>query len=325
MKHLFIIDPLSSLLPKIHNDSSTLLMQEGLKRGHEIYISTIENLLLTSKFLKINCQKVQAIDLEQPQPTDPSSLSFQLDPFLEQFAQEFDVIWLRKNPPFDETYLMHLAMFDNLAGAPDQAGSKVRFVNNPQRVRELNEKLTILNFPNDIVETIVTMKLEEIHDFWQQHRKIVVKGLTGFGGDSVIQINNWEDDLAKLQKLTQNGTRFVMIQKFIDNVYLGDKRITLVNGKVLGALLRVPPQNSFIAYTGGGATVHQTMLSETETALAQKVAQFLNEKGIFWAGIDLIDGFLSEINITSPSLLAAANTKFGLYLEQRIWDEIDKS
>ncbi len=220
MKHLFIIDPLSSLLPKIHNDSSTLLMHVGLKRGHEIYIATIEDLLLTPSFLKIKCQKVRSInlDLEQPPQQTFSTLSpktvFELDPCQEQFAQEFDVIWLRKNPPFDETYLMHLAMFDNLAGAPDQAGSKVRFINDPQRVRELNEKLTILNFPNDIVETIVTMKLEEIHDFWQQHKKIVVKGLTGFGGDSVIQISNWEEDLAKLQKLTQNGTRFVMIQKF---------------------------------------------------------------------------------------------------------------
>lgn len=313
MKHLFIVDPLSEIFKKVLNDSSTLLMQEGLKRGHEIYVSTLDNLLLTSQFLKVKCQKVLAIN---DQSVEFES-AYQLEDWQDQFAEAFQVIWLRKNPPFDETYLMHLALFDGLTG------SKVFFINNPQSIRALNEKLTILNFPNDIIETIVTMNISEIHDFWQQHKKIVVKGLTGFGGDSVILIEDWKKDHPNLEKLSQNGKRFLMVQKFIENVVEGDKRITVVNGKIIGALVRVPPENSFIAYTGGGATVHQTTLSTAETKLAEKVAKFLNEHGIFWAGIDLIDGNLSEINITSPSILAAANRKFGLNLENKIWNELE--
>lgn len=307
-KHLFIIDPLHDILPKIKNDSSTAIMQEGLERGHKIFITTLPGLVYTSNFLKVKCQMVRAIDLEK---------GYELDETLEEFAHDFDVIWLRKNPPFDETYLMHLALFDQLQK------HKIIFINDPGSIRALNEKLSILNFPEYIVETLVTMNLEEIKKFWENHQKIVVKGLTGFGGDSVIMIEDWTKDEEKLIKLSQNGKRFLMVQKFIENVYQGDKRITIFDGEIVSTLIRIPPKNSFIAYTGAGATVEKTEVNESETKIAQNVGKFLKQNGIFWGAIDLIDGYLSEINITSPSFLASANRQMDLKLEKKLWDSLE--
>jgi glutathione synthase len=136
----------------------------------------------------------------------------------------------------------------------------------------LNEKICIFNFPDFIADTIVTMSLEEIYEFWKNHKKIVVKGLTGFGGDSVILIENWEKDREKLQTLSQSGKRFLMAQKFLENIYLGDKRITMVDGKVLGVFSRVPAENTFIAYTGAGATVHLAELTEREELISKEEA-----------------------------------------------------
>ena len=115
-----------------------------------------------------------------------------------------------------------------------------------------------------------------------------------------------------------------MAQKFVEDVYDGDKRVTILDGKVVGVLLRVPPKNSFIAYTGGGATVHLTELNQREKMIANEVASFLKKKNIFWAGLDFIGGYLSEINITSPSLLASAHRKFGLNLDEKIWIKVEK-
>ncbi len=306
MKHLFLIDPLPSL--NLKNDSSTLLIQEGLRRSHEIYIATLPDLLVTPTLFKVRAQKVLQ--------ADPQS-GYKVDPPQEYLAPSFQLIWLRKNPPFDETYLMHLALLDELTK------HKVAFINNPSSIRALNEKLTILNFPQYIIQTIVTMNLDDLKAFWQEHGKIVLKGLTGFGGDAVILVEAWAKSEEHIAKLTQGGKRFIMAQKFIEKVYQGDKRVTVVNGKILGALLRVPPKNSFIAYTGGGATVETTTLTDHETMVAQEVALFLKKHNIFWAGLDLIDGYLSEINITSPSLLAAANTTFKIHMERPLWDEVE--
>ena len=308
-RHLFIVDPLENILPKIHNDSSSLLMEAGLKRGHKIWVALMEDLILKPEGLFVFCQEVSDLNLEKGYVLSEKKL---------MPAKDFDVIWLRKNPPFDETYLMHLALLDQLMH------HKIFFINNPSAVRELNEKLTIFYFPQYIAPTIVTMKLSEIEIFWKLHKKIVIKGLTGFGGDSVIAVEDWQKDQEKVVALSQNGKRFLMAQKFLNEVYKGDKRITILDGEVAGALLRVPPKNSFIAYTGGGATVEQTELTPQEMVISQEVGKFLKARGIFWAGLDIIGGYLSEINLTSPSLLAAANRKFNVRLEERIWGKVDE-
>lgn len=307
-KHLFIVDPIENILAKIKNDSSSLLIESGLRRGHEISVAQIEDLLLTGDGLHVQSQKVSAVSMEK---------GYSLQEKESVPAKQFDAIWLRKNPPFDETYLMHLALLDQLMN------HKVFFINNPSAVRELNEKLTIFYFPQFIAPTIATMKLEDLENFWKEHKKIVIKGLTGFAGDSVIKVENWQTDKEKIIQLSQNGKRFLMAQKFLEEVYEGDKRITILDGEVVGALLRVPPKNSFIAYTGGGATVEQTTLTPKEMIIAQEVGAFLKSRNIFWAGLDVIGGYLSEINITSPSLLAAANREFNLKLEEKVWDKIE--
>lgn len=307
MKNLFIVDPLELIEKKMGNDSSTAIIKAGLKRGHIFFVAEISDLILRGSDLNVYCRKVLKI-------TDKG---YKLGEVKTMSANDFQVIWLRKNPPFDETYLMHLAVFDQLSR------HKILFINNPEIVRELNEKLTILNFPKYIIDTIVTMNLDEIKKFWQKYKKIVVKGLTGFGGDSVILIENWQKDFMKLKRLSQDGSRFLMAQKFIANVHNGDKRVTILNGKVAGVLVRVPPKDSFIAYTGGGATVHKTELNKSELKIANDVAKFLKKRGIFWGGLDLIDGYLSEVNLTSPSFLAAANSKFNIGMENIIWDEVE--
>lgn len=306
-KHLFIIDPIENILPKIQNDSSSLLMETGLERGHEMYVAQVEDLFLKPDGLMVYSQKVKAVSLEEGYSLSEKEILP---------AKQFDVIWLRKNPPFDETYLMHLALLDQVSH------HKIFFINNPSAVRELNEKLTIFYFPRSIAPTLVTMKLSELEKFWKEHGKIVVKGLTGFAGDSVIAVEDWQKDQEKIMMLSQNGKRFLMAQKFLEEVYQGDKRVTILDGEVIGALLRIPPKNSFIAYTGGGAAVEQTRLTDQEMAIAKEVGKFLKDRGIFWAGLDIIGGYLSEINITSPSLLAAANRKFQLALEQKVWDKV---
>lgn len=303
-RHLFIMDPLSTI--EIAKDTSSLLIKEGLTRGHDVYFTDLAGLTLTPQFLRVRCSKVLAVNSDRYQMLEAG----------DEFAESFDVIWLRKDPPFDETYLAHLSLFDRLNE------EKTLFINNPSQVRALNEKLTIFNFPEFIAETIVTMNLEEIRAFWQRRGKIVIKSLTGFSGQDVEMLIDESKDWDKLVKLSNNGTRFIMAQEFLENVYLGDKRIYLLDGQIIGQLLRVP-QNSFKGNLHAGGQAASTDLTDREKEIANEVGKFLQTAGVLFAGIDLIDGRLTEINVTSPGVVVEANRVSGTTLEKDIWDCVE--
>ncbi len=327
MKSLFLIDPLETILPKIQKDSSSQLMETGLARGHEIFVATVHDLLLRQSGLGIRCRNVLSVTTSE-HSNAPSTLAplaapepagFDLGEEADVDAGSFDVIWLRKNPPFDETYFMHLELFDQLS----HSYPRVFFINHPRIIRDVNEKLCIFDFPEFITDTIVTMDLQTIRSFWKSHGTIVVKGLTGFGGDSVVMIESWDRDFPKLEALSNGGSRFLMAQVFLKNIYQGDKRVTLVEGKILNVFSRVPAENSFLAYTGAGATVHESTLTSREETIIKAVGNYARTHGVFLAGVDLIDGFLMEINLTSPSFFAQANREMNLKSDQIIWERVE--
>ncbi len=303
MRNLFITDPLATI--DVASDTSSLLMMTGLDLGQEIWLATPEDLLQKKEGLFASAMKVKSVSDETGYELDAAEDLMILD--------GFDVVWLRKDPPFDTKYILHLALFDQLVD------TKILFVNQPSSVRELNEKLSIFWFPEYAPETIVTGTLSKVKEFWQQHGDIVVKSLIGFGGDSVERIENWEDSETDVTTMLANG--YIMAQPFLPEVYDGDLRVYLVNGKIIGSLLRVP-QTSFRGnlHAGGRADVGKPNAKQEKIAL--EVAQFLKSKGVFFAGIDFVGDYLTEINVTSPGVIREANAVSGMRLDKIIWNEI---
>jgi len=312
--NLFVLDSMGTIEKSIENDSSTDLIIEGLNRGEEIYICEMDDIFAKGASIKISAQKVNSVDYKKGYGLESMGEVGCDRPVLD--GAGFDMIWLRKNPPFDLKYLSHLHILEVLA---DQKPDIV-WVNHPRAILEWNEKLTILEFSEYIVDTIVTSDIQQIKDFFDKYEKIVLKGLHGFASNDILLVDNFEIQNGEIEEFLKKENNFVMAQRFIEEIYQGDKRVNIVNSGVLPPLVKLPPEGSFLTATRLGSEVKTTELTDHESELVQKVIKFCKKENIMWAGIDIIGGYLSEFNITSPSFLAKANRELGLNQEKQFWD-----
>ena len=281
-RQLFLIDPIGRLRPE--KDSSVALMQAGQRAGEEIWAAQPSDLAGGEGGPRV---------LAAPITAEPwySAGEARWQPL-----SQFQRVWMRKDPPVDEAYLYatHLLELAERQG--------VQVLNRPASLRAWNEKLGALQFPELMAPTLVASDVELLRQFAATHGEVVLKPLGGRAGQGVIRSSGQAPGLgALLELVTQQQQLPVMIQAFLPQVSEGDKRILLVNGEPLGAVNRKPKAGEFRSNLAVGGQPEATDLSPRERQICDVLRPALIEAGLFFVGIDVIAGHLSEINVTSPT------------------------
>ncbi|HLD08474.1 MAG TPA: glutathione synthase [Methylophilaceae bacterium] len=286
MRFAFILDPLDSL--KAHKDTSLAIMSEAAQRGHELFVAMQSDLLLRQDKVRLMArafaftQGASWYRLGEPAETAPA---------------DFDAVLMRKDPPFDNeflysTYLLELA-----------AEQGARILNNPQSVRDWNEKLSVARFPQFAPEFLVTSNNDLIRDFLAEHGDIVVKPLDGMGGSSVFRLHSTDHNISViLETITNFGRRTIMAQRYLPEIKAGDKRIIVIDGEPLPyALARIPKIGETRGNLAAGGTGVAQPLTKRDREIAEAVGAALKQIGLFLVGLDVIGERLTEINVTSPT------------------------
>ncbi len=300
---LFVVDPIERLRPS--KDSSVALMQAAQRAGLEVWVCTLADLSASADdalgpaghraygWVRRLTLAPMACEGGQWQVPDPwfSAAEAQLLPL-----DSFGWIWMRKDPPVDEAYLYATHLLD-LASARG-----VRVLNRPDSLRGHNEKLSALRFSPLMAPSMVSSRVDQLAAFVADHAEVVLKPLGGRAGQGVVFAAAGTPGLRALLELVTNQEQLpVMVQAFLKGVEAGDKRILLVDGEPLGAVNRLPVAGDFRSNLAVGGVPQACDLSERERQICGELAPWLRREGLFFVGIDVIDGHLSEINVTSPT------------------------
>ena len=297
---LFVMDPLERINPL--KDSTSALMQAAQRAGHPVWAATLADLSAAPDPDGGHGCWVWAT----PVTADPwySAGKPELLP-LTRFA----AVWMRKDPPVDEAYLYATHLLD----LAERQG--VRVLNRPAALRAWNEKLSALRWSHLMAPTLVASRVDDLAAFTREHAEVVLKPLGGRAGQGVVFAAAGTPGLrALLELVTGQQTLPVMVQAFLPGVAAGDKRILLVDGEPLGAVNRVPSGGEFRSNLAVGGQPQATELSTAERAICEALAPALRAEGLFFVGIDVIDGRLSEINVTSPTGIREVERLGGLPL-----------
>jgi len=282
MKFLFVIDPIKNINPL--KDSSAALMQASSKKHIEIWSCTPQDLEARGDEVWASSVKVEVNPWISFKKNDCIPLA------------EFNCIWMRKDPPVNEAYLYATHLLE----VAERKGVKV--VNKPSSLRAWNEKLGALRYSHLMAPTIVASKVKDLTNFANINNEVVIKPLGGKGGQGVIRINKNSPGIKSIIELITSQEELpVMMQKFIPEVIEGDKRIIIVNGEAIGSINRIPQGGDFRSNLAMGGKAEPTLLTEKEKSICSELSQHFKDEGLFFVGIDVINGMLSEINVTSPT------------------------
>jgi len=304
-----VMDPIESITPK--KDSSLAMLLEAERRGAEIhYLQQADLKLLageafgTSTILNVR---------------DHLSDWFTLGHEQEISLGELDVILMRKDPPFDMEYIYTSYILERA----EDAGALI--VNRPQSLRDMNEKAYTAWFGECAPLTMVTRSMSEMKAFLQEYGRIVVKPLDGMGGKSIFVVAAGDQNANVIfETLTDNGNRYAMAQVFIPEISEGDKRILLIDGEPIPyALARIPSPDDNRGNLVVGAIGKGLELSERDRWICAQVGPVLKERGVIFAGIDVIGDYLTEINVTSPTGIREIDTAFDLNIAGTLFDAIE--
>ncbi|MFD0848441.1 glutathione synthase [Sphingosinicella xenopeptidilytica] len=231
-------------------------------------------------------------------------------------GSDVDVVLMRQDPPFDIGYITATHLLEMLDG-------ETLVVNNPREVRNAPEKLFVTQFADLMPPTLITRRLEEVLAFRKTHGAIVVKPLHGNAGAAVFKLGEDDGNLPALVELFSNVWREpFMVQRFLPKVSDGDKRIVLVDGKVAGAINRLPKAGEIRSNLAAGGNAAKTQLTPREEEICARLGPELEQRGLLFVGIDVIDGWLTEINVTSPTGIVAIDRFNGTDTAGMIWDAI---
>jgi len=297
MDFLFIADPLESF--KIYKDTTLAMMRAAQGAGHRVWFCQSRQILWKDNFVVADCQTVAI---------KPSGTSwYELGEIEQRKLNSFSAVLMRTDPPFDIEYLNTTWMLS----AAVRQGAVV--MNNPAAIRDHSEKLSITEFPELIPPTLVTRELEAVQAFHQQHADIVVKPLDGMGGMGIFRVGPDGLNLASIvETLGENGARTLMIQRFLPEISQGDKRVLLIGGEVVPfALARIPQGSEIRGNLAAGGKGVAMPLTDSEKRVAERLAPLLNERGLFLVGLDLIGGYVTEINVTSPTCFVEITEQTG--------------
>ncbi len=305
MRHLFIVDPLPRLL--VEADTSIAFMREAARRGHGVWTTQVEGLrvgeggrphaLASETFVKegepwyeLGSQSVQACDA-------------------------FDVVWMRKDPPVDLDFIQVVQLL-TLVAPP------ALVVNDPFGLLSIEEKLFVLRFPELAPPTIVSRDRAELLAFCEKlGGEMIVKPIGACGGEGVFHIVRDDRNLrALLESATRHGTRYQIAQRYQPEIRQGDKRVIVVEGEPIGAVLRVPQAQEARANFHAGGSAARAPVTERDREICARIGPELRRLGIVFAGIDVIGGYLTEVNVTSPTGIREINRLEDRRLEADVLD-----
>ncbi|MEJ7601539.1 MAG: glutathione synthase [Kofleriaceae bacterium] len=288
MKLLYIVDPLERL--GLAGDTSYALMLETAARGWEVWTCLVEDLGLVGDDAVVDASPTQVTEAETPVQ------AFRVGPREAMRLADFDVVLMRKDPPLDVNYLHATWILDHARG-------KTLLINDPRGLRELNEHLAVLRFPALTPPTIVTRSSAKLRAFQAaQGGAIVVKPVDGYGGLGIFVVRDGDPNASSiLETSTGAGTRWTLAQAYLPDAVKGDKRIILVDGVPVGAVLRVPGSAEARGNLHVGGKAVKTTIDARDAEIIAAIAPFLHDHGQILVGLDVIGGMLTEINITSPT------------------------
>ncbi len=307
MKIAFQMDPIGAV--DINADSSFRLAEEAQKRGHSLFFYGPDQLAyqegrITARGQDMTVQRIAGNPAE-------------LGPEREVDLAEFDVVWLRQDPPFDMHYITSTHLLDRLKG-------QALVVNDPFWVRNYPEKLLVLDFPDLTPPTTIARDLQTIKAFKEKHGDIILKPLYGNGGAGVFRLDANDRNLTSLHELFTGFSREpLIVQKFLPDVSNGDKRVILVDGEPVGAINRVPAAGETRSNMHVGGRPEKIGLSERDLEICAAIGPLLKEKGQIFVGIDVIGDYLTEINVTSPTGIQELERFDGVNIAEKIWQAIE--
>jgi glutathione synthase len=309
MKLLFVMDPLARL--QIAGDTTFAIMLAAQARGHEIWFCEPRHLSLehadaVASAWPVTVRRVAGDHyLLGPQGIVP--------------LKSCAAVLMRKDPPFDLDYYFATLLLERARGG-------TLIINDPRGLREQNEKLAILEYPELCPPSVVTREATRLRSFLvEQGGEMVVKPLDASGGFGVFHVRSGDPNTgAILEQSTNLGRRWTMAQKYLPEVRKGDKRILLVEGEPLCAVLRVPAADDLRGNLHVGARPMATTLDDRDIAIVRKVGPRLRERGHFFVGLDVIGGWLTEVNVTSPTGILEANALYGDAYEVKVVERLEQ-
>ncbi len=286
-------------------DTSVFLANEIQSKNYKIFyydpkdLSVINSKVIASGFfIKFNYENKKFYKILKKQKLELSKCKF---------------ILIRQDPPFNLEYISATYILDAIK-------NKVKILNNPTSIRNISEKLYSVRYQKYMPNTIFTQNISEIKKFFKKHKKVILKPIHSYSGNDIHLLNKFN---SKLIKQFINKHDHIMCQKFLPNISKGDKRVFIINGKVCGAISRVPKQGSFLSNMSKGAKPINIKLTASENKISKLIAKDLKRENIFFAGIDFIDQKLNgDINVTSPTGLKTLYDLSGINLAKTFWREL---
>ncbi|MBL4747288.1 MAG: glutathione synthase [Magnetovibrio sp.] len=301
------MDPIEDV--NIAADSTFVIAMEAQRRGFELFHYHPDNLMCEDGKVMARARPLTLRAEHGNHFTVGASKLMDLS--------TMDVVWLRQDPPFDMSYLTTTYLLDLIH-------PKTLVVNNPTEVRNNPEKLYISKFPDLVPPTLVTRDTAAIQSFRAKHHDIIVKPLYGNGGWGVFHIKPDDENLSTLLEMHMAASREpLMIQAYLPAVRQGDKRIILIDGEAVGAINRIPLDGEARSNMHAGGIAEACQLTDRDREICHAIGPDLKARGLIFAGIDVIGGFLTEINVTSPTGLQEIRNFDGIALEGKIWDAIE--
>ena len=304
-----VMDPVDRI--NIDKDTTFVLMLEAQQRGHEIYFMEIDDLFLRGG---TPCGRYRRLELTRATP------HYRLGEAKTGALGEFDSVWMRKDPPFD----MKFFFTTHLLSLIDER--KCFLLNNPKGLREANEKLYALRFPEQIPQTLVASDMGTLKSFMAElGGEMIVKPLDGCGGSGVFYLSGQDRNTNSiLEAATDNGRRLVMAQRYLPEIRQGDKRIIVLDGEPLGAVLRVPLESETRGNIHVGGQCVKTAVTERDREICAALAPMLRADGLYFVGLDVIGSYLTEVNVTSPTGIQEVNALNGVRLETQVVDFVEQ-
>ena len=308
LKVAFQMDPIERI--DIRGDSTFALLLEAQWRGHDVFYYTPANLSLRDGKLLAEGHSLTVED----RPGDHYRLAHPRSVDL----SEYDVVYLRQDPPFDMAYITTTHLLERIH-------PRTLVVNDPAAVRNSPEKVFVLDFLDLMPPTLVTRSADQIRAFRDRHKDVVVKPLYGNGGAAIFRIAAGDTNLNALIELL--GITFrepIMVQRYLPEVRKGDKRIILVDGEIAGAINRVPARDETRSNLHVGGTAEPATLTRRDKEICARLGPELKRRGLIFAGIDVIGNYLTEINVTSPTGIRQVAQFGGPDIAAMIWDVVER-
>ena len=310
MKLAFVVDPIERLKP--YKDSSIAMMREGSRRSHEIHALEAKSMFVREGSVMARVARLAI--------SDDNAAWYRADEARDVRLAGFDLVLMRKDPPFDQEYYYATLLLDRVQAE----GTPV--VNASRALRDWNEKLSILNFPSFTPPTLVSADMARVHEFIDVHGDVIVKKLDGMGGTMIFRVTAQDVNRNVIvETITDFGSRTIMTQRFIPEIAQGDKRVLVIDGKPFShCLARIPKAGETRGNLAAGGIGVAQPISARDREIGEAVGAELVKAGIVFAGLDVIGDWLTEINVTSPTCIVEIAEQTGHNAAKDLLDVLER-